>query len=75
MVVIDDEKAIRFGGRDDPALFVEVKSIGLPGDSPSQLSQEICSAAGELLSVWADRINVEFADSPGKMWGWNGGTF
>ena len=75
MVILDDEKAIRFGGSDDPALFIEVKSIGLPGDSPSQLSREICAAAAEMCSVPADRIYIEFADSPGKMWGWNGGTF
>ena len=75
MVMVNDEKPIRFGGSDDPALFVEVKSIGLPGDSPSRLSGEICNAAGELMSVSPDRIYIEFANSPGKMWGWNCGTF
>ncbi len=75
MVIVDDEKAIRFGGSDERALYIEMKSVGLPGDSPSQLSREICSAASELLSVPADRIYIEFTDSPGKMWGWNGGTF
>ena len=29
MVILDDTKDIRFGGIDVPALFVEVKSIGL----------------------------------------------
>ena len=75
MVILDEPKAIRFGGSDDPALFIEVKSIGLPGDSPALLSQEICAVALELFSVSADRIYIEFTDSPGRMWGWNGATF
>lgn len=75
MVVVDGEKPIRFGGSDDRALFVEVKSIGLPGDSPTRLSREICRIAGDSLAVRPDRIYIEFADSPGKMWGWNVRTF
>ena len=75
MVVIDEQKAIRFGGSDGPALFVEVKSIGLPGDSTTVLSRMICDTVSELLSVPIDRVYLEFADSPRSMWGWNGGTF
>lgn len=75
MVIIEEPKAIRFGGSDKPALFIEVKSIGLPGDSTTQLSKKICEKAEELFSVQPDRIYLEFTDSPRNMWGWNKGTF
>ncbi len=75
MVIVDEQKPIRFGGSDEPALFIELKSIGLPGDSTTLLSSELCSASEELLSVSRDRIYIEFADSPRNLWGWNGGTF
>jgi phenylpyruvate tautomerase len=75
MVIVDTPQKMYFGGSDAPALFIEVKSIGLPGDTPAQLSRRICDAAFELLSVPPDRVYLEFADSPRNMWGWNGGTF
>ena len=75
MIILNEPEAIRFGESDDPALFIEVKSIGLPGDSPAQLSRKICDTASELLSVLPERVYLEFADSPRNMWGWNGGTF
>jgi hypothetical protein len=27
------------------------------------------------LEIEQDRIYIEFADAPGAMWGWDGGTF
>lgn len=75
MVILEDQKPIRFGGSDEPALFLEVKSIGLPGDSPARLSEEICQAVEALTAVPADRVYIEFTDSPRHMWGWDGGTF
>ena len=75
MVILDEPKAIRFGGSDEPAIFVEVKSLGLPGDSTSRLSSEICKVAEDFLSVPKDRVYIEFTDSPRSLWGWNGGTF
>ena len=75
MVMVDGQKPIRFGGSDEAALFIEVKSIGLPGDSPTRLSAGICSAVEELFSVPGDRVYIEFSDSPHDKWGWDGGTF
>ncbi len=75
MVIMEDPKAIRFGGSDDPAMYIEVKSVGLPGETPSLLSKEICQAAEKHFSLPQDRVYIEFTDSPGRMWGWNGGTF
>lgn len=75
MVIMEAEKQISFGSSPEPALFIEVKSIGLPGDSPAELSRAICSEAENLFAVPADRIYIEFADSPRNLWGWNGGTF
>ncbi len=75
MIIVDDEKPIRFGGSDEPALLLEVKSIGLPGDSPSRLSRELCRAAEHLVSVPQNRIYIEFRDVPRDQWGWDGSTF
>jgi phenylpyruvate tautomerase PptA (4-oxalocrotonate tautomerase family) len=75
MIIVDTQKSIQFGGSEDPALFVEVKSIGLPASAATTLSSEICGIAEELLAVDKDRIYIEFNDAPREMWGWNGGTF
>jgi len=75
MVVISEKETISLAGSSDPALFMEVKSIGLPGNTPKDLSNELCNAALEVLGIPPTRIYINFSDVPRNLWGFNGSTF
>jgi len=64
-----------FGGSDAPLAYLELKSIGLPGDITSALSATLSEAMQTILRVSPDRVYIEFADAERHMWGWDGGTF
>lgn len=75
MVAIEAEVEMSFGGTKKPAAFFELKSIGLKKSMTEGLSKMLCDFAKEELSIPKNRVYIEFIDAPGKMWGWNGGTF
>ncbi len=65
-----------FGGTDDPACYVEVKSVGSFSASQTKaMSKDFCSQLSQALQVPPSRIYIEFADAKGAMWGWNSSTF
>jgi phenylpyruvate tautomerase PptA (4-oxalocrotonate tautomerase family) len=39
------------------------------------ISEVLCNLVSAEAGISPDRIYIEFADAPRKMWGWNGGTF
>jgi phenylpyruvate tautomerase len=75
MVAIEDNASMLFAGSDAPLAYLEMKSIGLPEDITGDLSKALCNLVHRQLHIDKDRIYIEFADAPRKMWGWNGGTF
>jgi phenylpyruvate tautomerase PptA (4-oxalocrotonate tautomerase family) len=75
MVAVDPPVPMLFAGTDEPAVFMELKSIGLSESQTPELSSALCQLAHDTLGVDQDRIYIEFADAPRKMWGWNGATF
>ena len=75
MVSIQPEKSLVFGGTDDPAAFVRLKSIGLPTERCPELAQKICSLIEQELGVPKDRIFIDFKDLERSLFGWNGKTF
>jgi len=75
MVAIEPPIPMLFAGNDDPAVFMELKSIGLSESKTPELSHELCELAQKTLGIDTDRIYIEFVDAPRKMWGWNGSTF
>ena len=64
-----------FAGSDAPLAYLELKSIGLPGERTGELSALLADAMQQHLGVPADRVYIEFADAERHLWGWNGGTF
>lgn len=64
-----------FAGSSDPLVYVEFKSIGLPEDRTSDLSQTICELMAQELGIGKERMYIEFSNAQRHMWGWNGGTF
>jgi phenylpyruvate tautomerase PptA (4-oxalocrotonate tautomerase family) len=75
MIEIQDQLAMMFDGSIEPLAYLELKSIGLPGDRTGELSTSLCQLILAELGIQADRIYIEFADAQRHMWGWNQGTF
>ena len=64
MVAVDTGMPMLFAGEDSPAVYMELKSIGLPEQETARLSATLCQ-----------RIYIEFANAERHMWGWDSGTF
>ncbi len=75
MTALEADLKMTFGGSTEKTAFIEVKSIGLKQSMTEELSQFICKFIEKELEIDQDRIYIEFADAPGAMWGWDGGTF
>ena len=76
MTLLETELPMTFAGDPAPACYVEVKSIGaLDGDRTRQVSQAVCALIEQHLGIPAERTYIGFEDVPGRLWGWNGGTF
>jgi len=75
MVELTANQAMLFGGTNEPAAYLELKSIGLPADQVKNLSQSSSWLLEEALGLSPSRIYIEFTDVKGSLWGWNGSTF
>jgi phenylpyruvate tautomerase PptA (4-oxalocrotonate tautomerase family) len=74
MVTLDPPRPMVFAGSDKPAVFMELKSIGLGDEQTPALSQSLCELIEQQFGVPGERVYIEFADAPRGMWGWNGGV-
>lgn len=75
MVELTANPAMLFGGTDEAAAYVELKSIGLPVGQTKALSQALSALLEASAGIAPARIYIEFTDVKGSLWGWNGGTF
>jgi phenylpyruvate tautomerase len=75
LVKIEGGKPLLFSGSDDPAAFLEVKSIGFPSAGVKELTRSLCEVVTEHLGVPGSRIYIVFEDVKGAMWGHDGETF
>jgi len=75
MVILEDNCRLIFGGNDQPAAYIEFKSIGLPEDTTPGLSQTLCESISDATGIAANRIYIEFANADRHLWGWNNTTF
>ena len=75
MVSLEHNPDMLFGGDTAPLAYLELKSIGLPGDRTRELSASLCGLIQEALEIPQERVYIEFADAARHLWGWNGGTF
>ena len=75
MISIQPETPLIFGGSDEPAALVRLKSINLPVDRCPELSEKICNLIEQELGVPQDRVFIDFKDLERNMFGWNGKTF
>jgi phenylpyruvate tautomerase len=76
MVLLHPRAEMSFAGTTRPACFAELKNVGtFPPERVEQLSALLCAELAGALGVDNDRIYIEFTNSDGALWGWNGGTF
>lgn len=75
MVMISPGKKLFFAGSDEPAAFMELKSIGLPEVKTAELSAILCELVEKIFSIPPERIYIEFSNAPAVMWGWNSQVF
>lgn len=75
MVEVNTGLAMLFAGEATPLAYLELKSIGLPEDRTAAFSAALCQLLQDNLGIPANRIYIEFASAPRKLWGWNSDTF
>jgi phenylpyruvate tautomerase PptA (4-oxalocrotonate tautomerase family) len=76
MTAFEGNVPMTFGGTTEPVCYIEIKSVGTMGGAKTQaMSQDFCTQVENQLGVPKNRTYIEFADSAGIMWGWNGRTF
>ena len=76
ITLIHDSVALKFGQSEALCAYLEVKSVGtLSPEQTTAMSDRICNALQQILSIPPDRIYIEFQESPRHLWGWNGKTF
>jgi phenylpyruvate tautomerase len=75
MVALEAGAPMAFAGTEAPVAYLELKSIGLPKSRTEEFSRALCAFISNEFGIRQERIYIEFADAPRKMWGWDGGTF
>jgi hypothetical protein len=75
MTLVQDQQAMTFAGDKEPTALIEVKSLGLPEDLTTSMSEKLCSKVTALLGVPGDRIYIEYSNPARHLWGWNSQTF
>jgi phenylpyruvate tautomerase len=75
MVSLEAERSMVFAGTSEPAVFMDLRAIGLPAGKTGQLAALLCDLANAELGVAKERVYINFTDVPPNLWGWNGETF
>jgi phenylpyruvate tautomerase len=77
MIALRAGAELSFGGdATTPSCYAELKNVGHLGpDRVAALSQVLCNELEATLRVNPARIYIEFTNTDGAMWGWNGETF
>jgi phenylpyruvate tautomerase len=64
-----------FAGSEEPAAFLELRSIGLPDAKRGSLCTELTDLIAEFFGIARDRIFLMMVDVDAKLWGHGGKTF
>lgn len=75
MVVIDADASLVFGGSDDAAALLTLKSLGLDELKTADYSNHLCGFIQNKLDISPSRIYIEFSSPDRHMWGWDSKTF
>jgi phenylpyruvate tautomerase len=75
MVILEDGRDMLFAGAPAPAAYLELKNLGLSETKTAEYSRVLCDLVAADLGIPAERVYIEFAAPPARLFGWNGGTF
>jgi len=75
MVQLNHNPLMAFAGDTAPLAYLELKSIGLPGERTADFSRSLCDLISQQLRISPERVYIEFSDAQRHLWGWNGATF
>jgi phenylpyruvate tautomerase PptA (4-oxalocrotonate tautomerase family) len=75
MTAFEPKIEMTLNGSVEPAIFLQLKSIGLPDTKTKDLSGKFAALVEENLDIPKDRVYIEFMDVPRGFWGWNGILF
>lgn len=74
MVAIEAKANMLMSGSDEPAAFLDYRSLGLPQDRAA-FSDVLCTLITDQLDIKGDRIYISMTDAERHNWGWNHSTF
>ena len=75
MVSIAPGHRLAFAGSEEPAAFLELRSIGLPDAKRGSLCTELTDLIAEFCGIARDRIFLVMVDVDAKLWDHDGKTF
>lgn len=75
MVSLRSGVSMSFAGESEPAMFMQLKSIGLPEGEIPAFSNRLCKFVQQQLGIPTRRIYIEFTAVQRQLWGWDGRTF
>ena len=76
MTCLEPRAAMTFGGTTESACYVEVKNVGPLGpELTKRLSAAITERVARAIGVKGARLYIEFSESKGHHWGFDGDTF
>jgi phenylpyruvate tautomerase len=76
MTCLEPRATMTFGGTTEPACYVEVKNVGTLGpELTKRLSAAITERIARATGVKSARMYIEFSESKGHHWGFDGDTF
>jgi phenylpyruvate tautomerase PptA (4-oxalocrotonate tautomerase family) len=75
MVSIAAGQRLAFAGSEEPAAFLELRSIRFPDAKRGSLCTELTDLIAEFCAIARDRIFLVMVDVDAKLWGHDGKTF
>jgi phenylpyruvate tautomerase len=75
MVSIASGQRLAFAGSEEPAAFLELRSIGLPDAKRGSLCLELTDLVAEFCGIVTNRIFLVMVDVDAKLWSHDGKTF
>jgi len=75
MVAVQAGVPMVFAGNNQPAAYLQLKSLGLPESSTADFSKILCELIQNELDINPNRIYIEFSNPERHLWGWDKSTF
>ena len=75
MVKVSADHTLIFGGSNEPAAYIQLKSLGLSENRTAEYSEKLCAFISKTLNINSNRTYIEFSSPERHMWGWDKTTF